>query len=330
MPNYSEDPVKHVISFRVSDDERDCLYQVSKSLGVNISILMRESLALLAQEHKEGNWLPLTNDLAAEPSCQGMRLRENSHPRISQLLLNRVSLQTARGRKMLKRDPNVGYSSKSVKNTLAVLQIFSEAEDEIPISTLSEKLGMSKLSVFRLLATIEQCGYVEKSKKTGKYRLGLSAYEMGQKFLSREELLKKAKPVMKRLARLCNEAVYLAVPREDEVLMIDLADTLQNIGTASLVGNSYPLLQTAAGKAIQEMNTSIDVDGLGIGSASVAVPLLGANEKAVGSLCIVGPAFRFTVDRINCELLPFVKDASGVISSMLGYYGKSTKYENRN
>jgi len=247
------------------------------------------------------------------------------------------------------------YSIQSVDNALDVLEALCEEGDEVRISQLSEKLGMNKTSVFRLLATFENRGYVEREKGSGKYRLGLSAYEMGQKFLSRMNLLRKARPVMERLVRQCNEAVYLAVPRDAYILLLDMVDTSAQVKIVSLVGNRYALNETAAGKVVlaytptpadahagagakkgqkspslsqQEIlhihreGVSSDIDSLGEGIVSVAVPVFRTGGELAGCLCCVGPDFRMTEDRIRGEISPQLKEASDIISSKLGYLGR--------
>ena len=64
------------------------------------------------------------------------------------------------------------YSIQAVENALDVLEALSEIDDDVRISQLSEKLAMNKTSVFRLLATFENRGYVEREELSGKYRLG--------------------------------------------------------------------------------------------------------------------------------------------------------------
>ena len=145
------------------------------------------------------------------------------------------------------------YSIQAVENALDVLEALSEIDDDVRISQLSEKLAMNKTSVFRLLATFENRGYVEREEQSGKYRLGLSAYEIGQKFLSRMGLLRHAKPLIERLARGCNEAVYVAVRRRKEVLFLDMVDTSQKVKIVSLVGKRFPLETTAAGQVLLAM-----------------------------------------------------------------------------
>ncbi len=243
------------------------------------------------------------------------------------------------------------YSIQSVENALDVLEALCEEEDEVRISRLSEKLGMNKTSVFRLLATFENRGYVEKEAHSGKYRLGLAAYEMGQKFLSRMTLLRKARPVMERLVRTCNETVYLTMRRYNDVLFLDMVDTAQQVKVVSLVGKRYPLATCAAGKVIlaylpepvktrrgnggsavgdpllsgnertliRQRGGWSDLGALGEGIASVAAPIFEAGGEIAGCLCLVGPDFRLSDDKIGSEFQPRLTETAEMISSRLGF-----------
>ncbi len=237
------------------------------------------------------------------------------------------------------------YSIQAVENALDVLEALSEIDDDVRISQLSEKLAMNKTSVFRLLATFENRGYVEREERSGKYRLGLSAYEIGQKFLSRMGLLRHARPVVERLARGCNEAVYIAVRRRHEVLLLDMVDTTQKVKIVPLVGGRYPLETTAAGQVllafqepperhvtdtamamvnqlarIQSRGFALDSGALGEGIASVAAPIFGGGGKLHGVLCVVGPEFRLSQEFIENQILSQLLDTCGIISSKLGWH----------
>ncbi len=232
------------------------------------------------------------------------------------------------------------YSIQAVENALDVLEALSEIDDDVRISQLSEKLSMNKTSVFRLLATFESRGYVEREERSGKYRLGLSAYEIGQKFLSRMGLLKHARPVAERLARGSNEAVYIAVCRQQEVLFLDMVDTTQKVKIVPLVGKRYPLSTTAAGQvllafsetpdsqdadnaqltAIRRQGYAQDCGALGDGITSVAAPLFGGGGKIQGVLCVVGPEFRLPEEVIQDQILTPLLDTCGIISSKLGWH----------
>ena len=236
------------------------------------------------------------------------------------------------------------YTIQSVENALDVLEALGEGPEDVRISQLSSRLGLNKTSVFRLLATFERRGYVEKQDQSGTYRLGLTAYEIGQKFLLRMDLLRKAKPLMERLAFECDEAVYLAVPREHEILFLDMADTSQQVKAVSLVGTRFPLHETAAGKvilaspvehfnydapalnaeekrAILEKGGCIDRGILGDDVTSVAVPILDPHNQHIGALVVVAPDFRLDAARIQQQILPRLIEAGDITSSKLGHVG---------
>lgn len=236
------------------------------------------------------------------------------------------------------------YTIQSVENALDVLEALGDGPDDVRISHLSTSLGLNKTSVFRLLATFERRGYVEKEDQGGTYRLGLTAYEIGQKFLLRMNLLRKAKPMMVRLAHDCDEAVYLAVPRDNEVLFLDMVDTSQQVKTIPLVGQRFPIKETAAGKAIlansaehlnaaaaslnpQENRSIIELGGcidhniLGAEIASVAVPLADPNNQHLGALVVVAPDYRMDAGRISSEIMPLLIEAGEITSSKLGHVG---------
>lgn len=233
------------------------------------------------------------------------------------------------------------YAVQSVESALDVLEALTECTDGIGITRLSERLSLSKAKVFRLLATFERRGYVEKEKRTGRYRLGTSAFETGQKFLLSLALLQKSKTVMESLAWKCNEAVYLGLRRGMEVLLLDMVDTLQQVKVVPLLGRRYPLEKVAAGAVLLAAMTTAesaqasdpwngtrhlgfarDCSALGEGISSLAVPLWNGAGEVVGSLSLVGPSFRFEETRMEQELLPLLRQAGEIISSRSGYPGK--------
>jgi IclR family transcriptional regulator, KDG regulon repressor len=224
------------------------------------------------------------------------------------------------------------YSIQSVESALSILEALSEAGDEVRLTHLSERLNMNKGRVFRFLATFEQRGYIERIGTSSRYRLGVSAFETGQKILLRMGLLRQARPVMERLARQCDEAVYLAIPRAEQILLLAVANTGQPVTTVSLVGRRFPLESTAPGRAVLQGRSgaygrrggsswleTAGHDELGQGVFSLAVPIWDAKGDVPGSLCLVGPDYRFNRERAEQELLPLLRESAAIISTTLGY-----------
>lgn len=245
------------------------------------------------------------------------------------------------------------YAVHSVENALDLLDAICDEGGEARVSQLSQRLGMSKASVFRLLATFENRGFVERSDDSLKYRLGLSACEMGQKILARMGVLRKARPTMDRLARQCNESVYYVVRRNDYLLMLDMVDSAQQVKIVALVGQRFPLATTAAGRiflafdgdggdgtsrkridapgaaaltpvereTVRGCGFCIDEHGFGDGVTCLAVPLFNGKGQVAAALAILGPTYRLAGERIDREVLPPLREAGGAISAGLGYLG---------
>jgi IclR family transcriptional regulator, KDG regulon repressor len=237
---------------------------------------------------------------------------------------------------------NETTSIKAVDRALDVLEAFGEVGAEFNLTRLSEKLCINKAGVHRLLQTFMKRGYVEQKSKNGKYQLGMAAYMVGQNLVSKMELLHTVRPSMEKLVREFDEAVYLVVPCGGEALFFDYLDTPHAIKVMSLKGTSYPLDACAAGEVLTAFGAPAgpgrksqpasadqtrvrtqgygrDENRLGEEVVSLAVPVINASQLAIGSLCIVGPAFRLGDPKIEHSLLAALCDVGHAVSTQLGY-----------
>lgn len=235
------------------------------------------------------------------------------------------------------------YNIRSVENALLLLEALADEENKCSLAQLSQRLDMTKASLFRLMATFENHGYVERGQRSGEYQIGLAAFEVSQKLLSKMALLSKARPAMAQLVHQCNETVYLVVQRKQEALFLEMLDNDQKVKVVPLTSQRFPLQSCAAGKiflafdkANEQLKTNlphladeivhcrkqrycIDHNGIGEGSTCMAIPLFETGEVLAGSLALVAPSFRTDETRVNKELLPALKAAGEMISAQLGY-----------
>lgn len=234
------------------------------------------------------------------------------------------------------------YAIQAVEEALRLLEAMV-TDEEGGISALSQRLGLSKTKVFRLLATLQQRGYVAR-EEDGRYALGSGAFEIGQKFLARMAVLRQAKPVMEQLCRSCDEDVYLAIPRGNDLLLLDMVHSGQRIVIMPLVGRRFPLKGSAMGQLllgeggrgrgrVRELPAGDftatagclgAVGTLGPGIAEWAVPLRDNGGLAVAALALLGPDFRLGAAADNERLLLALREAGEVISSRLGFLPPAT------
>jgi DNA-binding IclR family transcriptional regulator len=141
------------------------------------------------------------------------------------------------------------YVIQTVRNALRVLEEFRN-ESALGVTELARRLGLHKNNVFRILATLEQQGYVEQVGENEAYRIGVRCLELGRAYGSSRSLLKLARPVLEELASGSGESAHLGELREFEVVHLDGEQAPQLVQTGLRIGRTLPAHCTALGKVL--------------------------------------------------------------------------------
>lgn len=145
--------------------------------------------------------------------------------------------------------PRSDYVIQTVRNAFRLLEAFQGAEEQ-GVTELSRKLELHKNNVFRLLATLEEAGYVEQCTESDRYRLDVRCLELGQAYARTRGLIQLSRPVLEALARDCGEAAHLGAIRSFEVVHLNGVQAAHLIQTGLRVGQSLPVHCTALGKVL--------------------------------------------------------------------------------
>ncbi len=113
---------------------------------------------------------------------------------------------------------------KSVGRALQIMDILSAERHGMGVTEIAKQIGIHKSSVYRLLSTLVEYGYVEQDEETERYKLGYKLLEMSSKLLESIDLRKEAKPYLRELEKLTNEVVHLVVYDQGEVIYIEKLD----------------------------------------------------------------------------------------------------------
>jgi DNA-binding IclR family transcriptional regulator len=106
-------------------------------------------------------------------------------------------------------------------------------------------------TTFRLLATLVNHNFLEVDDPTGKYQLGFFCLELARSYQTGNELLRVARPRLKRLRDSTKETVHLAALDGMEVVYLEKLEGLHAIGLmSSRVGRRAPAYCTGLGKAL--------------------------------------------------------------------------------
>ncbi|HYS65618.1 MAG TPA: DNA-binding transcriptional regulator KdgR [Paraburkholderia sp.] len=142
-----------------------------------------------------------------------------------------------------------GESASSIGRVFAILGAIGDS-GEIGISELSQRLGMSKTTVHRVIQTLKALGYVTQEIETERYRLTIRLFELGAKALESVDLVREADVEMRRIGQATREAVHLGAFDEDAIIYIHKIDADYGLRMQSRIGRRNPLHSTAIGKVL--------------------------------------------------------------------------------
>lgn len=138
---------------------------------------------------------------------------------------------------------------KSVVAALDVLDCFHDAET-LGVTDLARRLGIGKSSAHRLLTSLSDRGYVTRDAETGRYRLGLHVYALGQRSVSRVQIRQLAMPILENLCQRTGFTVHLAVPETANMIYVARLHAPGRFAQMADVAYSLPAHLTSSGKAI--------------------------------------------------------------------------------
>ncbi|MBW7984054.1 DNA-binding transcriptional regulator KdgR [Enterobacillus tribolii] len=248
-------------------------------------------------------------------------------------------------------------SVSSVLKVFGILQALTE-EREIGITELSQRVMMSKSTVYRFLQTMKSLGYVSQESESEKYSLTLKLFELGAHALQNVDLIRSADIEMRELSRLTRETIHLGALDEDSIVYIHKIDSMYNLRMYSRIGRRNPLHTTAIGKVLlawrdraevteivehidfrrstantlmtpAELLAALDqVKAQGFGEDNeeqeeglrcIAVPVFDRFGVVIAGLSISFPTIRFS-EEAKGDYVAMLKKAAKNISEQMGYH----------
>ncbi len=132
-----------------------------------------------------------------------------------------------------------------------LLEAFREHPNGLTHANL-EKLypNVSRVSIFRILRSLESLSYLEKSDDSGRFVLGPKFVELGQLAERRLELVEVAKPHMQEMLIRFNENVNLGKLQDFELIYLKTLESSQPLRVADLPNRRNAIYCSAIGKSI--------------------------------------------------------------------------------
>jgi IclR family acetate operon transcriptional repressor len=136
-----------------------------------------------------------------------------------------------------------------VEKGMRVLEALGQDGEASTLQHLAARVGLVKSSVFRILYTFRELGYVEQNRR-GVYSLTAKMYALARKAPGRASLVSVVRPHLARMRDESGETASLAEWRRGKVLLVDVAEGRQKLRLSLDVGDDCPLHASALGKAI--------------------------------------------------------------------------------
>jgi len=247
------------------------------------------------------------------------------------------------------------YTVPALARGLQLLTQFSREERELSGAELSRRLGLPRASVFRMLYTLEQGGFVERADDGVSYRLGLAVLRLGFELLAAMDLTEHGRPVIEALRDQCGYSAHIVVRDATQVVFVAKAAGRSALFQSIQVGARLPAHATVLGRLLMadldaqalktlypdeplqtftprtptsraQLKALIDEDrarGYGVsmggfetGISTVAAPVINARGAVIAAISIAVPAQRID-DAVLPGLVEQVRAAAGQLSDRI-------------
>jgi DNA-binding IclR family transcriptional regulator len=252
--------------------------------------------------------------------------------------------------------PQGTYKVQALDRAFAVLDLLGESDIPLGLAQVASSLQLHKSTAHRFLMVLERHRMVERTA-SGKFRLGLRLYDLGNRAIEQYDLRDRAQPHLRRLVAETEETAHLCILEAARVIYLDKIEPARSVRMITRIGASNPVHCTAVGKAMlaflpeeraadvlrrlrferftprtivtaealraemektRRRGYAVDDEELEEGLRCIAVPVLDAQRLPVAAVSVSGPSFRVTAHKLPLLANQLLQCVRG-ISTDMGY-----------
>jgi DNA-binding IclR family transcriptional regulator len=142
------------------------------------------------------------------------------------------------------------YTVPALARGLQLLGYFTRDQRELSGAHLVHFTGWPRASVFRMLQTLEQAGFIERCGEGPIYRLSIAVLRLGFEYLAGQELTELGQPILEALRDHSGYSAHLAIRDGREAVFIAKAAISSTQFHSIQVGARMPVHTTALGRAL--------------------------------------------------------------------------------
>jgi DNA-binding IclR family transcriptional regulator len=140
---------------------------------------------------------------------------------------------------------------KSAARTVALLELLAARGDRpARLDELAEELGVPRSSMYQLLQTLVDCGWVRSDTTGSLYGIGIRALLTGTSYLDSDPHVRVVRPYLDEASDALGETIHLARLDGPNVVYLATRESHEYLRTISRVGRRIPAHAGALGKAL--------------------------------------------------------------------------------
>jgi IclR family transcriptional regulator, KDG regulon repressor len=159
----------------------------------------------------------------------------------------------------IQSNPANKYRVTSLEKALSILELVLDQGRDLSITEISQKLGMGKGTVHRILSTLKARKFFQQDSKTKRYGLGVRTLEIGMAPKKERFLRKAMAPFLMDLYETCKETVNAALWEYNEIRYIYRLESEEMLRISTTAGARFPGYCAATGKILLSYFSDEDI-----------------------------------------------------------------------
>jgi len=154
------------------------------------------------------------------------------------------------------------YNVPALERGLRLLCEFSREHRSLSAPELARRFDLPRSTVFRLLTTLENMGFLERAEGGRDYRLGLAVLRLGFEYLASLELTQLGMPLLQRLCDELRTPCNLVVRDGRSIVYVAKVAPPTPFASSVTVGTRLPAHATVLGRILLEDLTLVQLRAL--------------------------------------------------------------------
>ena len=154
------------------------------------------------------------------------------------------------------------YNVPALERGLRLLCEFSREHRALSAPELARRFDLPRSTVFRLLTTLENMGFLERAEGGRDYRLGLAVLRLGFEYLASLELTQLGTPLLQRLCDDLRTPCNLVVRDGRSIVYVAKVAPPTPFASSVTVGTRLPAHATVLGRILLEDLTLVQLRAL--------------------------------------------------------------------